>query len=165
MLIGVDHGNKQIKSVHCEPFVSGLKQSVTRRQASPSVLPRLARERLAEPWAAIWRQLSSRPAFFMNCSVPAARSLPCTSPNPIPQGSRMSRLWKRLRRAANGKRRRSFSLSESAKSRRSFLPCLPMARQQRRKRPRLWRLRRSSMPAICRCCGDILILGGNHRDA
>ena len=46
------------------------------------------------------------------------------------------------------------------------LPPLPaMARQQRRKRPRLWRLRRSSMPAICRCCGDILILGGNHRDA
>lgn len=30
MLIGVDHGNKQIKTVHCEPFVSGLKQSVTR---------------------------------------------------------------------------------------------------------------------------------------
>lgn len=85
--------------------------------------------------------------------------------NPIPQGSRMSRLWKRLRRAASGKRRRSFSLSESAKSRRNFLPCLPMARQQRRKRQRLWRLRRSSMPAICRCCGDILILGGNHRDA
>ncbi len=30
MLIGVDHGNKQIKTVHCNPFVSGLKQSVTR---------------------------------------------------------------------------------------------------------------------------------------
>lgn len=29
MLIGVDHGNKQIKTVHCNPFVSGLKQSVT----------------------------------------------------------------------------------------------------------------------------------------
>lgn len=27
MLIGVDHGNKQIKTVHCEPFVSGLKQT------------------------------------------------------------------------------------------------------------------------------------------
>ena len=24
MLIGVDHGNKQIKTVHCNPFVSGL---------------------------------------------------------------------------------------------------------------------------------------------
>ena len=23
MLIGVDHGNKQIKTVHCNPFVSG----------------------------------------------------------------------------------------------------------------------------------------------
>ena len=30
MLIGVDHGNKQIKTVHCDPFVSGLQQSVTR---------------------------------------------------------------------------------------------------------------------------------------
>ena len=30
MLIGVDHGNKQIKTVHCNPFVSGVKQSVTR---------------------------------------------------------------------------------------------------------------------------------------
>ena len=26
MLIGVDHGNKQIKTVHGEPFVSGLQQ-------------------------------------------------------------------------------------------------------------------------------------------
>lgn len=30
MLIGVDHGNKQIKTVHCEPFVSGLQQSMTK---------------------------------------------------------------------------------------------------------------------------------------
>ena len=30
MLIGVDHGNKQIKTVHCAPFVSGLQQSLTR---------------------------------------------------------------------------------------------------------------------------------------
>lgn len=30
MLIGVDHGNKQIKTVHCSPFVSGLQQSVTK---------------------------------------------------------------------------------------------------------------------------------------
>lgn len=30
MLIGVDHGNKQIKTVHCVPFVSGLQQSMTR---------------------------------------------------------------------------------------------------------------------------------------
>ena len=33
MLIGVDHGNKQIKTVHGEPFVSGLQQSLTRRSA------------------------------------------------------------------------------------------------------------------------------------
>ena len=117
-----------------------------RRQASPSVLPRLARERLVEPWAAIWRQLSSRPAFFMNCSVPAARSLPCTSPNPIPQGSRMSRLWKRLRRAANGKRRRSFSLSESAKSRRSFLPACP------------WRDNRGGRGSVYGGCGGAVCL-------
>lgn len=30
MLIGVDHGNKQIKTVHCNPFVSGLQQSITK---------------------------------------------------------------------------------------------------------------------------------------
>ena len=30
MLIGVDHGNKQIKTVHCAPIVSGLQQSMTR---------------------------------------------------------------------------------------------------------------------------------------
>ena len=30
MLIGVDHGNKQIKTAHGEPFVSGLQQSLTR---------------------------------------------------------------------------------------------------------------------------------------
>ena len=30
MLIGVDHGNKQIKTVHGEPFVSGRQQSLTR---------------------------------------------------------------------------------------------------------------------------------------
>ncbi len=27
MLIAVDHGNKQIKTVHCSPFVSGLTES------------------------------------------------------------------------------------------------------------------------------------------
>lgn len=30
MLIGIDHGNKQIKSVHCLPFISGLQQSLTK---------------------------------------------------------------------------------------------------------------------------------------
>ena len=30
MLIAVDHGNKQIKTVHCKPFVSGLLESTTR---------------------------------------------------------------------------------------------------------------------------------------
>lgn len=30
MLIAVDHGNKQIKTDHCEPFVSGLLESTTR---------------------------------------------------------------------------------------------------------------------------------------
>lgn len=30
MLIAIDHGNKQIKTVHCPPFVSGLQQSTTR---------------------------------------------------------------------------------------------------------------------------------------
>lgn len=30
MLIAVDHGNKQIKTVHCETFVSGLLESTTR---------------------------------------------------------------------------------------------------------------------------------------
>ncbi len=29
MLIGVDHGNKQIKTVHAPPFTSGLIQSDT----------------------------------------------------------------------------------------------------------------------------------------
>ena len=29
MLIAIDHGNKQMKSVHCPPFVSGLSQSNT----------------------------------------------------------------------------------------------------------------------------------------
>lgn len=27
MLIGIDHGNKQIKTAHCAPFTSGLKES------------------------------------------------------------------------------------------------------------------------------------------
>ncbi len=27
MLISIDHGNKQIKTVHCEPFISGLSES------------------------------------------------------------------------------------------------------------------------------------------
>lgn len=30
MLIGIDHGNKQIKTIHCMPFVSGLQQSATK---------------------------------------------------------------------------------------------------------------------------------------
>lgn len=30
MLIGIVHGNKQIKSVHCPPFISGIQQSITR---------------------------------------------------------------------------------------------------------------------------------------
>lgn len=30
MLIGVDHGNKQIKTVHCSPFISGLQQSIAK---------------------------------------------------------------------------------------------------------------------------------------
>lgn len=30
MLIGIDHGNKQIKSVNCLPFISGVQQSITR---------------------------------------------------------------------------------------------------------------------------------------
>ena len=30
LLIAIDHGNKQVKSVHCPPFVSGLQQSSTR---------------------------------------------------------------------------------------------------------------------------------------
>ena len=29
MLIAIDHGNKQMKTVHCPPFVSGLTQSAT----------------------------------------------------------------------------------------------------------------------------------------
>lgn len=30
VLIGIDHGNKQMKTVHCKPFVSGLQQSATK---------------------------------------------------------------------------------------------------------------------------------------
>jgi len=30
MLISIDHGNKQIKTIHNEPFVSGLQQSITK---------------------------------------------------------------------------------------------------------------------------------------
>lgn len=30
MIIGIDHGNKQIKSVNCLPFISGIQQSITR---------------------------------------------------------------------------------------------------------------------------------------
>lgn len=37
MLISIDHGNKQIKTVHCPPFVSGLQQSRT-KSFSPEVL-------------------------------------------------------------------------------------------------------------------------------
>ena len=29
MLIAVDHGNKQIKTVHGQPFTSGLRESLT----------------------------------------------------------------------------------------------------------------------------------------
>lgn len=27
MLISIDHGNKQIKTIHCNPFTSGLTES------------------------------------------------------------------------------------------------------------------------------------------
>lgn len=27
MLIAIDHGNKQVKTLHCEPFISGLLES------------------------------------------------------------------------------------------------------------------------------------------
>lgn len=30
MLIAIDHGNKQMKTVHCEPFVSGIQESTTK---------------------------------------------------------------------------------------------------------------------------------------
>ncbi len=30
MLIAIDHGNKQMKTIHCPPFVSGLTESITR---------------------------------------------------------------------------------------------------------------------------------------
>ena len=30
MLIAIDHGNKQMKTIHCLPFVSGLAESITR---------------------------------------------------------------------------------------------------------------------------------------
>ena len=30
MLIAIDHGNKQMKTIHCPPFVSGLAESITR---------------------------------------------------------------------------------------------------------------------------------------
>ncbi len=30
MLIAIDHGNKQMKTIHCPPFVSGLVESITR---------------------------------------------------------------------------------------------------------------------------------------
>ena len=30
MLLAIDHGNKQIKTIHCPPFVSGLQQSITK---------------------------------------------------------------------------------------------------------------------------------------
>ena len=30
MLIAIDHGNKQMKTIHCTPFVSGLLESMTR---------------------------------------------------------------------------------------------------------------------------------------
>ena len=37
MLISIDHGNKQIKTVHCSPFVSGLQQSIT-KPFTPEIL-------------------------------------------------------------------------------------------------------------------------------
>lgn len=30
MLIAIDHGNKQMKTIHCEPFVSGIQESATK---------------------------------------------------------------------------------------------------------------------------------------
>lgn len=30
MLIAIDHGNKQMKTIHSKPFVSGLVESITR---------------------------------------------------------------------------------------------------------------------------------------
>lgn len=30
MLIAIDHGNKQMKTIHCEPFVSGIRESATK---------------------------------------------------------------------------------------------------------------------------------------
>ena len=30
MLIAIDHGNKQMKTIHCPPFVSGLAESITK---------------------------------------------------------------------------------------------------------------------------------------
>lgn len=30
MLIAIDHGNKQMKTIHCEPFVSGMQESATK---------------------------------------------------------------------------------------------------------------------------------------
>ena len=30
MLIAIDHGNKQMKTIHSKPFVSGLMESITR---------------------------------------------------------------------------------------------------------------------------------------
>ena len=30
MLIAIDHGNKQMKTIHCEPFVSGIQESTTK---------------------------------------------------------------------------------------------------------------------------------------
>lgn len=30
MIIAIDHGNKQMKTIHCPPFVSGLAESITR---------------------------------------------------------------------------------------------------------------------------------------
>ena len=30
MLIAIDHGNKQMKTIHSRPFVSGLMESITR---------------------------------------------------------------------------------------------------------------------------------------
>lgn len=38
MLISIDHGNKQIKTVHCPPMVSGLEQSRTKPFGGDSLL-------------------------------------------------------------------------------------------------------------------------------
>ena len=51
MLIGIDHGNKQVKTVHGKPFVSGLQQSVT-KPFGKDVLK--YQDTLAHPCQRVW---------------------------------------------------------------------------------------------------------------